>query len=1233
MKMLKRLSVCLFAVLLWVPTQSYAITFYDESFEYANQAALHASWPPSLGCSRTDPIHMEVSTARAHSGSKSLKFTYIGDASNQENCWIDKSYPVGTEIYVRWWLFLDGFTSQFPPTKHIFNGGLSQSDADGGYPNTWIMIEDPQNYLSLAWQGGGGNTANFIKSGTYPVGRWTCVEAHIRMNTPDVADGIYQTWVDGQLRHNITNMLVRRSSVVINNVTYNTSTGDFNYTRLYRQHGNGVLYIDQLAVGNTRIECGGASGPTDTVAPPVPTGLAVNGNVVTYNAVIDNGNPASGTRDYTIRRDAAILATTTATSYTDTTQVSGQSYVYDVRANDNAGNSSPFSAPVTLAGAATSFRDVALVADDFNRADNADLGAAYANNYASPATVNAMITSNQVRATALNASDPKSADINSTVLPNDQWCKFTIPVWAGSEDREFGCVLRANAPTAVGWYWGYIRKTATSSPARNAAIVSQHVGAVGNTNLASDFSVVGLPGDTYIFEAVGTQLRLKRIAVGTSTEITLLTVADAEFTSGRCGILLWMSNTGGNLADATLDDFSCGGFSASAAGLITLDNISQSADTNTTNTITFDHTKGTCANCVLVVETQARDDVSAADVPVLTVTANGAALTKVRHDRITDGTANIGTELWYLLNPQGTTIPITVTWTGPLSRFGVASAKTLSGVDQLSPIDAQGGGTGTSGTVTSSITTVANNAAIVDTFFSRAASSVTVGAGQVEQVNRLLTGIGHVGSSTVLNKTPAGAETMDWTRSGGTTWAHSSVSFKPATVTPVVPPTIASLTADTTGLNVTFGPTAPTTIRIVRGDNAGNFSFETPITVATDLVAGRYTKVGGWEAGLDYLGVRPFNNAGIENAAPGANKFINNISPPSTGWSPAIRTTPPVLSEGSQSASILPFGVGTATISFTMDVGSDCRYHVGTGNPVTDAAVTYDQMTLQMMVTSLTASASVAVADGTTNLYYGRCRYTNALLNSFDSESSIVMTVTVAAAPGDTTLPSTITNLTCTVDGSCVWPSATDNVAVRSYRVSLSTDGCATLGFVSWPTVNSFTFPVLVPGIPYCVAVRAEDSSGNLSAADSNLYPFTTLPVPDVTPPSDMINLRQCGILTASVALCFNAPTDDRGVTSTTIQRCQGVNCTDFSDAATSSLSSNVVSTGLIAGTVNRFRGFHSDGTNNSVNFSNIINVTTATAGIGVGRPQLQFGQTRPVPASPRPVPSSPRPEADPCRE
>ena len=132
----KYLLACLLAVLLWVPTQSYAIIFYDESFEYANQAAMHAVWPPSLGCSRTGPIHMEASTARSHSGSKSLKFTYIGDASNQENCWMDKSYTTGTEIYVRWWLFLDGFTSQFPPTKHIFNGSLSQSDADGGYPNT-----------------------------------------------------------------------------------------------------------------------------------------------------------------------------------------------------------------------------------------------------------------------------------------------------------------------------------------------------------------------------------------------------------------------------------------------------------------------------------------------------------------------------------------------------------------------------------------------------------------------------------------------------------------------------------------------------------------------------------------------------------------------------------------------------------------------------------------------------------------------------------------------------------------------------------------------------------------------------------------------------------------------------------------------------------------------------------------------------------------------------------------
>jgi hypothetical protein len=195
-----------------------------------------------------------------------------------------------------------------------------------------------------------------------------------------------------------------------------------------------------------------------------------------------------------------------------------------------------------------------LATDDFNRADNTEMGDEWDDGYSG--TNSEAIVSQRVRATATNPSDPKSAVSYNAVMPaNDQWCQITLAVWTGSEDREFGCILRAAAPPTVSWYWCYAR----ANGVRNAAIVSHHPGGVGNINLASDFSVIWAAGDKLRCEAHGTTLLLFRIPAGTTAETLLLSASDTEFTSGRVGLLLWMF-TDGDLSHAAIDDFSMGEF-------------------------------------------------------------------------------------------------------------------------------------------------------------------------------------------------------------------------------------------------------------------------------------------------------------------------------------------------------------------------------------------------------------------------------------------------------------------------------------------------------------------------------------------------------------------------------------------------------------------------------------------------------------------------------------------------
>jgi hypothetical protein len=233
------------------------------------------------------------------------------------------------------------------------------------------------------------------------------------------------------------------------------------------------------------------------------------------------------------------------------------------------------------------------------------------------------------------------------------------------------------------------------------------------------------------------------------------------------------------VTDAQITRFSMGGFGTASAPAIAFDAASSSATGNTTNTISWSHTVGNSTNRFLAVCTQARDTV-ASDVAVTTVTANGFPLTKVRADLRTNGGTSIGTELWYLTTPGIGAYTIAVTWAGFLAGYGVGSATSYFGVDQVTPIDSHAGSGGTGTTLSTAITTVTNHALITDCAIAQS-DPLTIGAGQTSRVKRTTTGtVDAVGVSIVNDKTPAGPETMDWTQVAAQNWVISAVSLRPA---------------------------------------------------------------------------------------------------------------------------------------------------------------------------------------------------------------------------------------------------------------------------------------------------------------------------------------------------------------------------------------------------------------------------------------------------------------------
>ncbi len=513
--------------------------------------------------------------------------------------------------------------------------------------------------------------------------------------------------------------------------------------------------------------------PADITPPTAPATLTASPTsgtqfTLSWPAATDN----LGVTGYQVERcqgvgctTFALIASPTTTGYLDTGLTPGISYSYRVRAQDATGNVSPYSPIIT----ATTTNRTTLFTDTFNRADNTDLGVAYTATYT--ASTAAKIVLQQVLPVTPNLVAVEHYTGVST--PNDQWCEFTIGVLNGAQTAEQGCFLRMTDPPTES---GYFCRAGINQTNKGAL---RRIDAGSFNTIGNNTTVAWGAGDKGRCEIQGTALKFYRI-VGT-TETLLLSGSDATYASGTTGLELYVA-TGGSLSASQMSHFSMGGFGAAApppVTAITYDAASSSAAGNTTNSISWNHTVGSGTNRFLAVCTQARDTV-AGDVAVNTVTANGFPLTKVRADLRTDGGSSFGTELWYLANLGIGAYTITVTWTGALSSYGVGSATSYFGVDQVTPIDAHTGSGGTGTTLSTAITTVANHAVITDCAIGQA-NPLTIGAGQSSRVTRDTTGtVDGVGVSTVDDKTPAGTETMDWTQGAAQNWVISAVSLQPA---------------------------------------------------------------------------------------------------------------------------------------------------------------------------------------------------------------------------------------------------------------------------------------------------------------------------------------------------------------------------------------------------------------------------------------------------------------------
>jgi hypothetical protein len=162
------------------------------------------------------------------------------------------------------------------------------------------------------------------------------------------------------------------------------------------------------------------------------------------------------------------------------------------------------------------------------------------------------------------------------------------------------------------------------------------------------------------------------------------------------------------------------------------------------------------------------------------VTYNGVPLLRIS---FASNAGNARVEIWYLVAPTLGSNTVSVSLSGATNA--VAGAFSLTGVDQTNPFDGVPGYIfdARNNPASVSITTVTNNAWVIDTL--AANLSASVGVGQIQQWNKtnVITGAGSIKGPI----TPAGATTMSWTVGPPRRWALGAVALKPFAVGSISP--------------------------------------------------------------------------------------------------------------------------------------------------------------------------------------------------------------------------------------------------------------------------------------------------------------------------------------------------------------------------------------------------------------------------------------------------------------
>jgi hypothetical protein len=226
-----------------------------------------------------------------------------------------------------------------------------------------------------------------------------------------------------------------------------------------------------------------------------------------------------------------------------------------------------------------------------------------------------------------------------------------------------------------------------------------------------------------------------------------------------------------------------------AASLITQDAVSHAASTGPSSVLTWTHILGSGSSRAVIIAVGSADSAASPDANavITSVLFNGVYATPIPNSLVYGGTSGmVQTQLFYLTEaelPAAGTYTVQVNLAGPVDGVQ-AGAISLFGVNQGAPeaVATSKATTGV-GLISTAITTLTNNAWIIDAVEDNDVTGLTANSGQMLAWSQSSTGSGTGGSSTEAVPT-AGETTLGWAGSASRL-VQSLVDFAPAGTMPL----------------------------------------------------------------------------------------------------------------------------------------------------------------------------------------------------------------------------------------------------------------------------------------------------------------------------------------------------------------------------------------------------------------------------------------------------------------